>query len=128
MGALVLDANAAIGFLDPADAHHRPAVEALDRAASRGHRLLMPVTAYAEMLVHPLRAGTAAGVEAFVDRREVSLVVVDRTLARTAAVLRARHRSLRLSDAIALAAAERRDAELLTFDPGLRRIARQVLG
>ncbi len=122
MGALVLDANAAIGFLDPADGHHARAVEALTAAAARRDDLLMPVTAYAEMLVHPLRAGTDAGVERFVGRREVFLVPVDRRLARAAAGLRAAHASLRLSDAFVLATALEREAGLLTFDDRLRRM------
>jgi predicted nucleic acid-binding protein len=127
VGALVLDASAAIGFLDPTDAHHRRATERIAVHYASTSPLLLPASAYAEMLVRPLRAGTADGFEAFVDRQEVELVPVDRALARAAARLRADHASLRLGDALVLATARVRDADLLTFDDRLRRIAGQHL-
>ena len=125
MGALVLDANAAIGLLDSHDAHHVRATERVAEHYARRSQILIPASAYAELLVHPLRAGTSAGVEAFVDRPEVELVAIDRSLARTAAQLRADHASLRLGDALVLATTQARNAELLTFDERLRRIARR---
>lgn len=85
--------------------------------------ILIPASAYAEMLVRPLRAGTADRFDAFVDRREVELVPVDRALAHVAAQLGAAHPSLRPADALVLATAHAREAELLTFDDRLRRIA-----
>lgn len=123
MGAVALDANAAIGLLDPRAAHHARATERLAAHYARLSRILLPASAYAELMVHPLRAGTAANVEAFVDRPEVEVVAIDRGLARAAAQLRADHGTLRLGDALVLATALVRDAELLTFDERLRRIA-----
>lgn len=48
---------------------------------------------------------------------------MDQELAREAARMRARHRTLRFSDAMALAAAQLANAELRTFDRRLARIA-----
>nr|MBA3299470.1 PIN domain-containing protein [Thermoleophilaceae bacterium] len=46
-----------------------------------------------------------------------------RAIARAAAALRACHGTLRLGDALVLAVARERDAELLTFDARLRRFS-----
>jgi hypothetical protein len=51
------------------------------------------------------------------------VIDVDRALARRAAWLRARHRSLRLGDALSPATALSREGQPLTFDERLRRIA-----
>jgi len=51
------------------------------------------------------------------------VVAVDRPLARTAADLRARHRRLRLPDAVALATALTRRAQFLTLDRDLQQVA-----
>jgi predicted nucleic acid-binding protein len=51
----------------------------------------------------------------------VRLVPVDRTVARTAARLRADHPSVRLPDALSLATALVSDATLLTLDKKLQR-------
>lgn len=121
MGAVALDASVAIGFLDPADAHHDRAVAALrdlDRSA-----LLMPVSAYSETLVKPLAAGLGDRVEDFVDGLRVEVVPLDRAIARSAAALRAEHSGLRLPDALVLATARSREARLLSFDERLSRYA-----
>lgn len=124
MGAVVLDADVVIGFLEPLDAHHREAVTRLRPWLARQHTRLVASSAYAEALVRPLRAGTDQTVEEFVDRGVVEVVPVDRALARQAAQLRARHAALRLPDALTLATALTRDAELLTFDRRMRSIER----
>lgn len=120
MGAVVLDASVAIGFLDPADAHHERAVHALrevDRTA-----LSMAASAYSETLVRPLAVGLGDKVEAFVDGLRVEIVPVDRGIARCAAELRAEHGALRLPDALVIATAQLRDAQLLTFDDRLSQL------
>lgn len=121
MGAVTLDASAAIGFLDPSDAHHERAVSSvreLDRS-----ELIMPASAYSETLVRPLADGNAEAVERFVDGLQIEIVSLDRALARRAAALRAEHGSLRLPDAIVLATAQAREADLLTFDDRLASLA-----
>jgi len=74
-------------------------------------------------MVCPLQRGAEATVEAFLDGVGATVVAADRAVARLAAQLRARHRSLRPPDALALATAVASDAELLSLDQGLRRIA-----
>ncbi len=119
--AVALDASVAIGFLDPADAHHERAVASL-RESDRDE-LLIAAAVYSEMLVWPLAKGHAELVEEFVDGLRVEVVPLDRAIARSAAELRAEHSPLRLPDAVVLATARHRDAALLTFDERLRRFA-----
>jgi predicted nucleic acid-binding protein len=114
-----------IGLLEAADAHHPRAVTELRARAIREDRLLLVASAYAEILVGPMRKGHADVVEGFVRDSRTEVVPIDAELARSAARLRARHRSLRLADALVLACAHHHEAELLTFDDRLRRIARE---
>lgn len=121
MGAVTLDASVAIGFLDPADAHHERAasrLRELDRSS-----LTMPASAYSETLVRPLATGHAELVERFVDGLRIEIVPLDRRIARHAAELRAEHTALRLPDAVVLATARLREAALLTFDDRLASLA-----
>jgi len=74
--------------------------------------------------VRPVRSGEMGIVDGFVEHGKVEIVPLDRRLARKTAELRARHRTLRLPDAVTLATALDREAELLTFDRALRRIER----
>jgi predicted nucleic acid-binding protein len=127
---IVVDASVMIGFLDAEDAHHEAAVDALEAAASDD--LVLPATAYAEVLVAPARRGARA-----VDRVEEALSALalrvepaTRAIARAAAVLRARHRALRLPDALVLATGEVLGAaKVLTADhdwPGISRRAQVI--
>jgi predicted nucleic acid-binding protein len=76
--------------------------------------------------VRPLQQGTDATVDEFFDVAGISIVSIDRAVARRAAVLRAKHQSLPLPDAISLATAIVTDSALLTLDKGLRQLARRV--
>ncbi|HET6999644.1 MAG TPA: PIN domain-containing protein [Solirubrobacterales bacterium] len=120
MGALALDASVAIGFLEPTDAHHDRAVSELRRRSDA--QLIMAASAYSETLVRPLALGLGDRVEAFVDGLRIEIVPADREIARTAAQLRAANGGLRLPDALVVATAQLRDAELLTFDERLRQL------
>lgn len=125
MGAVALDASVAIALLDPADGHHRQAVTVL-REHTRS-ALVMPASAYSEALVRPLAEGLGdAAVEDFVESLRVEIVAADKGIARRAAELRARHRALRLPDALVLATARAREASLLTFDGRLARLAGEL--
>ena len=90
-----------------------------------GEQLLVGASVYAEVMVRPLANGTDATVDEFFTSVSIKLLPVDRALARRGARLRARHSSLRFGDALSLATALAHDAELVTFDQGLRRIAKR---
>lgn len=126
MARVALDADLLIAFLDSGDAQHRRAVNELRPRLAAGDELLVGATVYAEVIVRPVQQGAQAKVDEFLDAAGIRLVPIDRAIARQAAHLRAEHRSLRLPDALSLAAALVNDAALLTLDKKLNRIARQA--
>jgi predicted nucleic acid-binding protein len=121
VGSVALDASVAIGFLEPADAHHDRAVAELRRCGDA--KLLMAASAYAETLIRPLVRGVGERVDAFVDGLRIEVVAADREIARRAAELRAASGRLRLPDALVLATAQTHGVPLLTFDENLARLA-----
>jgi predicted nucleic acid-binding protein len=123
VGAIALDADVLIGFFNRDDAHHAAARRLLQAAEQDGDRLLTAASVYAEVIVGPLRAGRAGEIDAALTALGVEVVPVDRAIAGEAAQLRARHRALRLPDALSLAVARWKGAELKTFDRRLARIA-----
>jgi predicted nucleic acid-binding protein len=120
MALTVVDAGIVIAVLDPADAHHVASVDAVRRAIASGETLVVPVSAYAEVLVAPYRrdAGSAAVVDSFIDALPATVKPITREIARVAAQLRARHGTrLRLPDALVVATALELSADrLLTTD------------
>jgi predicted nucleic acid-binding protein len=119
MGLTVLDAGVVIGALDASDAHHAAVTDALAGLRSRGDTLVLPASAYAEVLVHPARRGSAtvARVDSALDALGIEIAAADRDIARRAALLRGRHDALRLPDALVIATAGALDAdELVTTD------------
>jgi predicted nucleic acid-binding protein len=118
-----LDADVLIGFLDPDDAHHAAAVARLSSLLATREPLIAAASVYAEILVHAAAGPRRAVVDDFLDDARIEVVPIDRATAASAAELRAAHRSLRLPDALSLATALLHDAELVTFDRRLRRIA-----
>jgi predicted nucleic acid-binding protein len=123
MARVALDADIVIAFLDPSDAQHQRVVETLGAHLAAGDELLAAATVYAEVMIRPLQHGTDAKVDEFLGAIGAHIIEVGRPLARRAAELRARHSSLRLPDAVSLATALLSDAELLTLDRGLQRVA-----
>jgi len=124
---VVLDASVVIAFLDPDDALHDAAVEALTR--HQHDELLIPTSAYAEILVAPYRVGgeAVAEVEAFLSDFGVRLQALTAEVARAAARLRSSSRGLRLPDALVLATADELEADtMLTGDESWVRISRRV--
>ncbi len=107
MGLIHLDAGVVIGFLDADDAHHPAARELLVRAADEGDHLALAASALAECLVGPARHGDGAVdvVRTLIERLPAEVVHLDTETATAAARLRARHRSLRLPDALVIATA-----------------------
>jgi predicted nucleic acid-binding protein len=119
---IALDADLLIAFLDPADAQHARAVPLLQKHLAAGDELLISASVYAEILVRPLQQRTDEIVDQFIVAAGISIIPVDQDLARAAARLRAEHGSLRLPDAMCLAAALQADAALLTFDERLTKV------
>jgi predicted nucleic acid-binding protein len=117
VGTVVLDSDVVIGLLDPSDAHHSAASAALDNHVD--DEVYLPASCYSEVLVAPMRDGRASVVHDFVTAADIHIVPLDRTIAELAAGLRARHRSLRLPGALALATAQSLGVTLLTFDKRL---------
>lgn len=126
MARVALDADVVIAFLDPGDDQHAAAVAELRPRLAAGDELLAAATVYAESIVRPLQQGSDATVDEFFDAAGISIVPIDRGVARRAAVLRAEHHALQLPDAMSLATAIVTDSALLTLDKKLRQIARRV--
>ena len=126
MARVALDADIVIAFLDPGDDQHATAVAELRPRLAAGDELLAAATVYAESIVRPLQQGTDATIDELFDAAGISIIPIDRTVARRAATLRAEHRSRRLPDAMSLATAIVTDSALLTLDKKLRQIARRV--
>lgn len=121
MGLTVLDAGVIIGVLDANDAHHAAARAALSACVERGDALAVPASAYAECLVGPARRGLEAMrmVDRFLLDLPAEIEPITRQLAARAAQLRARHRRLRLPDALVIATALHLRADrVLTTDRG----------
>jgi predicted nucleic acid-binding protein len=119
MGWTHADAGVIIAFLDGDDVHHDAARSALASALDNAERLSIAVSALAECLVGPARRSTKAVelLRTIIDRLPVSVVHLDEGFATQAAVLRARHRSLKLPNALVIATAERSRADrLITTD------------
>lgn len=113
MALVVLDASAVIAFLDPDDALHDEAVEALTE--HQHDDLVIPLSVYAEILVAPYRRGAeaVAEVEAFLADFGLRIEPMTPTIARAAAQLRGKVRRLRLPDALVLATADELEADSL---------------
>jgi predicted nucleic acid-binding protein len=123
VASVALDADVLIAFLDASDAQHEAAVEALRPRLATGQQILIPASVFAEILVRPIQCGSDHAIDAFLDAISATIVPVDRVIARRAALLRGSHRALRLPDAISLATALVVDAEYVTLDRRLSKIA-----
>jgi predicted nucleic acid-binding protein len=119
MGLTVVDAGVIIGFLDANDAHHTAAHTALEDARARNDRIVIPASAFAEILVGPSRKGATAiaAVRDLISRVPIAVEPLDAEIAIAAAAIRARHRALKLPDALVIATAGHLDADrLITTD------------
>jgi predicted nucleic acid-binding protein len=124
---VVLDASVVIAFLDPDDALHDAAVNALSE--HQHDELVIPSSVYAEILVAPYRRGPeAAGeVEAFLADFAIRTEAITPAVARAAARLRSEFGSLRLPDALVLATADELEAEsVLSGDESWVRVSSRV--
>jgi predicted nucleic acid-binding protein len=105
VGAVVLDSSVVLGILDPEDVRHPAAVAELRRRESAGDWFVIPSLVLAEVLVGVARAEPGAFEQR---QRDLSSAFdparpLDEAVAVAAARLRARHRSLRMPDAIVIA-------------------------
>ena len=123
MEALILDASVLIGLLDTADAHHDRAIDDVEAADRAGQRLLLPASAYSEMLVAFARAGRLSEARNAVADMGIAVIPLTESIAERAAELRASHERLRLPDAIVLASAQEEGGELLSYDRRLSQLA-----
>lgn len=125
MGALILDASVLIGLLDTADAHHARSIDDVEDADRTGRQLLVPASAYSETLVAFARARRVADAREAIAAMGITVAPLTADIAEQAAELRARHRRLRLPDAIVLATAKELGCEMLSYDRQLARLARR---
>lgn len=127
MAIVVLDASVLIAFLNPGDAHHGAAIEALRR--NRTEDLIVPASVYAEILVGPHRHGkpAVARAESFLGDFAIQIEPIDADIARRAGFLRSRHHRLKLPDALVLATADVMDASrVLTADASWSKVSRRA--
>jgi predicted nucleic acid-binding protein len=121
--ALILDASVLIGLLDTADPHHDRAIDDVEAADRQGQPLLLPASAYSEMLVAFARARRLEEARRAISAMGITVVSLTDAIAERAAELRARHNRLRLPDAIVLATAQQLGGQLLSYDRRLSRLA-----
>jgi predicted nucleic acid-binding protein len=124
VGALILDASVLIGLLDTADSHHARAIDDVEAADHAGDQLLLPASAYSETLVAFARARRLQEAREAITSMGITVVSLTDTIAERAAELRARHRQLRLPDAIVLATTQELGGRLLSYDRRLSQLAR----
>ena len=123
MALTVLDAGVVIAFFDANDPHHDAARDALTAATDAQDDLVLPASAYSEVLVRPFMRGDTAvdRIDGLSDELPARVEAASRSIAKAAAALRAEHgRTLRLPDALVLATAADLGADrVLTTDRGL---------
>jgi predicted nucleic acid-binding protein len=123
--ALVLDSDVVVGFLDRQDALH-DAADAAVRELVPGQRLLASVVTYAQVLTGArLGHHNEEEVAGFFAGLLSGVLPVDIAVADKAADLRSRCKSLRMPDALILAAAETNpDVDLIvTGDQQLAKVS-----
>ena len=110
---IVADTSVLIATLDAGDAHHAGARSALAEAWAAREQVVVPAVAYAETMVRPLAVGgeALARAEAFFATQQVRPLT--REAARGGALLRARHPSLRMPDALILGTAVELGADVV---------------
>jgi predicted nucleic acid-binding protein len=115
----VLDSSVVIALLDRADPLHQVATAAM--LAHAGDDLRLPASAYAECLVGPARKGRFEAARSRVAELQLRTEPLTGAIAERAAKLRARFRSLRLSDALVIATGDILGADVtLTGDTAWR--------
>lgn len=126
MGTVILDSCVMLGMMDPTDALH----EASARAVRDRHRedFVVPASVFAEVLVAATREGAKVvrAYEEMIDDIAREVRPIDRETAKAAAAIRAKHKAIRLPDALVLATGHMLDAEVLTAYQKWSRVDRRV--
>lgn len=129
MANKVLDSWALIAFFEdePAASHVE---ELLDQASHNRHRLFLSAINWAEIYYCTMREVSQEAADqhaAILAQLPIEMVGVteDLSLARQAAIYKARHR-LSLADAFAAALAKEKRAELVTGDPEFRALEGEI--
>ncbi|MEU4534466.1 PIN domain-containing protein [Streptosporangium sp. NPDC023825] len=130
MPTVMLDTNVIVGLLDPDDALHSQARDAVRRWEDKMASFAISVITWGELRVGAIRKGVAAErmLEAFraavIDR----IVGVDEATAESAALLRAADLTIRVPDALIIATAREAKADvLLTADRKFPAIAPELV-
>jgi predicted nucleic acid-binding protein len=127
VGVALLDTGAVIGFVQPDDAFHDPAVAAIARLATE-HQFVLSAITYAELMAGVHRRRKAEDLlRSFLSDFVREIVAVDERVAEQAGALRAQL-GLKLPDALILATAELApaDAGVVTTDGRWRRVRSSV--
>ncbi|AVG23672.1 VapC-like toxin [Pontimonas salivibrio] len=121
-GIVVLDAGALIALSSESDAHHQWAMGMFLHTLS--HELSMPALTYAEVMVHPTKAGKAPEFQQRLSGLRIQVRPIDQSDVAGLATLRVES-GLRMSDAVVLHESLRLGATLATTDQVLMREATQ---
>jgi predicted nucleic acid-binding protein len=122
-GVVVLDASALIALFDSADPHHNWALKMFRDTVE--FDLALPVLTYAEVLVHPVRAGRESDFEHSVKGLGVELIRLAADSGVSLAQLRVKT-SLKMPDVVVLHEALRANGSIATTDKGLAAAARKL--
>jgi PIN domain nuclease of toxin-antitoxin system len=129
MGAIVLDSSIVIALFDPADAHHQASTAVILAARRDEETMVLPASVLSEVMVAAYRQGADTVGARLQDLHDTfgRPRAMDADVAIKAAELRARHRGLRLPDALVLATADVDGADrVLTADKGWSSVDRRV--
>lgn len=113
---VILDASALIGLHDSADPHHDWALEVFRTTLDKN--LAMAVLTYAEVLVHPTKAGNRNLFESNIRGLEIEILPLSESSAGVLADLRAKTR-LKMPDVIVLHSAIETSGTIATSDKAL---------
>lgn len=129
MDVAVLDTSVLLGVLDPGDALHVGARDALRAERDAGRSLVIPASVFAETLVGAHRQGPAVArrVTEALDVLVDDVIPICRDIADEAARLRAEVPAVRLPDALVIATGRHTDAvTVLTGDKRWRGVDSRI--
>lgn len=122
-GVVVLDASALIALFDSSDSHHDWALKMFRDTVE--FDIALSALTYAEILVHPVRAGRESDFERSVKGLGADLLPITADAGIQLAQLRAQT-SLKMPDVAVLHSALRATGSIATTDKGLAAAARKL--